>query len=143
MKASPIAARICVYNGLYAEKVIYLRSGMDIDFAIRWKWYFEYLAALVKVHHPKRKVEFDFGPQDVRLGQEWKDWHTDNLLRNRKAKLKKLETGIVDDDLFGFASQEHKAKIDSVKREIEQLENGTYPIPEFPEYVNEIKQWIK
>ena len=122
MKASPIAARILVYNGLYAEKVIYLRSGMDVDFAVRWRWYFDYLAALIKVHHPKRKVELYVGPQTVKLGQEWKDFHTANLLRHRRAKLKKLEMGIVEDDLFGFASQEHKVKIDSVKRDIEQWE---------------------
>lgn len=72
MKTFLIAARILVYNGSHAEKVIYLRTGMDVDFAIRWRWYFDYLAALVKVHHPKRKVELYIGPQNVKLGQESK-----------------------------------------------------------------------
>lgn len=143
MKASSICARILIYDGLYPEKVIYLRSGMDIDFAVRWRWYFDYLAALVKVHHPKRKVELSVGVQDVLLGQEWIDFRTANLLKNRRAKLKRLEMEIVEDDLFNFKSQDHQTKISKVKKEIEQLENGTYPIPVFPEYVNEIKKWIK
>lgn len=50
---------------------------------------------------------------------------------------------IYDNDLFNFAIQENKNKIAKTKKEIEMLENGTYPIPEFPEYINEIKKWIR
>ena len=142
MEKKPICARILLYDGLHAYRVIYLRSGMNVDFAVRWRWYFDYLAALVKVHHPKRKVELYVGAQDVKLGKEWRAYRTANLLRHRRNKLKELETKNVVDDLFGYSTQERNEDIARVKKDIEQLENGTYPIPEFPEYVNEVKQWI-
>lgn len=142
MKKHPIAARILVYAGVHPFKVVYLRSGMDVDFAVRWRWYFEYLAARVKVANPRRKVELYIGKQDVLLGEVWVEYHKKNLLKHRRAKLAKLEKGVVEDDLFGFNAEKNREQIQKVKDDIAQLENGTYPIVKFPEYVNHIKDWI-
>ena len=38
------------------EEVVYYRI-QPIDSWSRWVWYYEYLAALLKVHNPKRKVK--------------------------------------------------------------------------------------
>lgn len=142
MKPSLFFAKILLYDGHYPDRVIYLRTHMTIDQVIKWRWYFEYLQALVKVRHPRRKVELTIGPSDTKLGQEWKEFHTANLLRHRKAKLKKLMNEKVQDDLFHFHSEERAESIRKVKMEIAQLEQGIYPIVEFPDYVNLIKQYI-
>ena len=141
-----IYARILVYGykSHTAERVVYLRTGMEVDFAVRWRWWFEYLAALVKVHHPHRKVELSVGQQTVLLGEEWKAERTRNLLKDRRARLKRLEGEVVAPvDLFGFAEQAHEDKIAKCREDIRRLEAGTYHIPDFPDYRNEIKDCVK
>lgn len=128
------------YN--HVEEVVYYRSGMTPDFIGRWIWYFEYLAALVKVRNPRRNVEFFRGPQDVLLGKEWHEYRRLAMIKSRNIKLKKLEKGIVDDDLFGFKSQDNEAKKSEVIKQLDALERDKFPIPEFPEYINKIKKWI-
>lgn len=45
-------------NYSHIDDVVYYHSGMSADFVQRWLWFFEYLAARVKVANPKRKVVF-------------------------------------------------------------------------------------
>ncbi len=129
-------------NYFHIEDVVYYRSGMAPDFVVRWLWYFEYLAALVKVKNPKRKVEFIKGSQDILVGSEWHEHRRAALLKSRKTKLKKLEKGVIDDDLFGFKSQDNEIEKAEVRQQIESLENDEFPIDEFPEYINKIKEYI-
>ena len=124
------------------EEVIYFRSGMSADFVTRWSWYFEYLAALVKVANPRRKVELYKGPQDLLLGREWHEHRRAALLKSKESKLKKLSIGVVDDDLFHFKSQDNEKKKQQVQSEIEALIRDEYPIDEFPEYRNKIKKFL-
>lgn len=124
------------------EEVIYFRSGMSVDFVTRWSWYFEYLAALVKVANPRIKVELYKGPQDVMLGKEWHEHRREALLKSRKTKLKKLSIGVVDDDLFHFKSQDNEKEKQKVQSQIEFLIRDEYPIAEFPEYRNKIKKFL-
>lgn len=49
---------------------------------------------------------------------------------------------VVDDDLFGFKSQDNEAKKAKVSAEIDALVKDTYPISEFPEYINKIKDYV-
>lgn len=126
----------------HIDDVVYYRSGMSPDFVVRWMWYFEYLAALVKVNNPRRKVEFYNGPQDVLVGKEWHEYRRGVLLKSRMAKLKKLEKGVVDDDLFHFKSEDNERKKAEVKAQLESLERDEFPIPEFPEYINKIKEYL-
>ncbi len=127
----------------HIEDVVYYRSGMSPDFVTRWLWYFEYLAALVKVHNPRRRVELVKGPTDILLGKEWHDYRREVLLKSRRMKLKKLEKGVIDDDLFHFKSQDNAAERAKVQSQIDALERDEFPIPEFPEYVNKIKQYTE
>ena len=124
------------------EEVVYFRSGMTADFLTRWLWYFEYLASLVKVANPHRRVVFYKGPHDVKLGKEWHEFRRAQLLKSRTIKLNKLENAIIDDDLFHFESQDHEKRKQNVRNEIEQLNRDEYQIDEFPEYINKIKLWI-
>lgn len=126
----------------HIDDVVYYRSGMTSDFVVRWLWYFEYLAALVKVNNPHRKVEFYKGPQNILLGKEWYEYRRQTLLKSRARELKQLEQGVVDDDLFHFKSQDNEAKKQQVLAQIDALERNEYPISEFPEYINKIKEYV-
>lgn len=126
----------------HIDDVVYYRSGMSPDFVTRWLWYFDYLAALVKVHNPRRRVELVKGPTDILLGKEWHEYRRGVLLKSRQIKLKKLDKGVVDDDLFGFKSQDNETEKAKVRQQIEALEKDEFPIPEFPEYINKIKQYV-
>jgi hypothetical protein len=130
-------------NYTHIDDVVYYRSGLSPDFITRWLWYFEYLAALVKVNNPHRKVEFFKGPQDVLLGKEWHEHRRNAILKSRLTKLKKLEKGVVDDDLFHFKSQDNEAEKRRVLSQIDDLEKDKYPIDEFPENINKIKNYIR
>lgn len=126
----------------HVKDVVYYRSGMTPDFVVRWLWYFEYLQALIKVHHPKLNVGMIRGPQNVMLGKEWHEHRRQALLKSKQSKLKKLQMGVVDDDLFHFKSQENEKKIEQVKKQIEALERDEHPIEEFPEYINKVKRYL-
>lgn len=129
-------------NPYHVDDVVYYRSGMTADFAVRWNWYFEYLAALIKVRNPKRSVFMYGGRQDILLGKDWHEYRREVLLKSRQRKLKQLEGPVIDDDLFGFKSQDNEAKKAKVMAEIDSLLKDQYPIVEFPEYINKIKEYV-
>lgn len=129
-------------NYSHIDDVVYYRSGMSPDFVRRWLWFFEYLSARIKVAHPRRKVVFYKGPQDIMLGREWHEYRRCVMMKSCNTKLKKLEKGIVNDDLFHFASQDNDRKISEVKTKLASLEEDNFPIPDFPEYINKIKQYV-
>ena len=129
-------------NRYHVDDVVYYRSGMSADFAVRWNWYFEYLAALIKVKNPKRAVFMYGGKQDILLGREWHEYRREVLLKSRQRKLKQLEGPVIDDDLFGFKSQDNEAKKAKVMAEIDSILKDEYPIAEFPEYINKIKVYL-
>lgn len=122
--------------------VVYYRSGMTPDFVARWRWYFDFLAALVKVANPRRRVEIWSGPVDIMLGDEWHQHRRAAMLKSRAIKLKQLRNFTPSNDLFGFAMADHERQVSEVQRQIELLERDEYPIAEFPEYINLIKPYI-
>lgn len=126
----------------HIDDVVYYRSGMSPDFIQRWQWFFEYIAARVKVANPHRKVEFYKGPQTILLGHEWHEYRRSVLLKTRYSKLKKLVNVSVPADLFGFAQEDHNNKIASLKHQLVLLDSDNFPIPEFPVYINKIKNYI-
>lgn len=126
----------------HIDDVVYYRSGMSPDFIERWLWFFEYLAARIKVANPRRKVEFYKGPQEIKLGREWHEYRRGVMMKSRTTKLKQLEKGVVDDDLFHFKSEDNERKKAEVKAQLESLERDEFSIPEFPEYINKIKEYL-
>ena len=137
-----ICVKINLSNGCWVEEVIYYQYALPLRIVERWKWYFEYLAALVKVHNPRRKVELVICAQEYNSVEDYISERTKNLLRAKKVKLKRTRTGI-EDDLFGFAKAEREKLTDKVQREIEALERGEINFYVPPEYINKIKKWIK
>lgn len=129
-------------NYTHIDDVIYYRSGMTPDFVDRWMWFYEYLAARVKVANPRRRVEIYHGPSDILLGKAWHDYRRLALLKSRKIKLKQLQKITPDGDLFGFAQADHEQRLCAVQQQILELEHDDYPIPGFSEYINKIKDYI-
>ena len=129
-------------NYSHIDDVVYYRSGMSPDFVQRWLWFFEYLSARVKVANPRRKVELYKGTQDIMLGSEWHEYRRNVMMKSCNTKLKQLEKGVINDDLFHFASQDNDRKISEVRSKLASLAKDEFPIQEFPEYINKIKNYI-
>ena len=143
-KLSGIAVKINLYKGLWVEEVIYYRYNQPLQLVQRWMWYFEYLAALVKVHNPHRKVELIICSQDYMLcGEDYISEKTKNLLRAKKRKLKQTKHGYYEDDLFGFTKAERENKISDIQEEIDALERGEFRYYVPPTEINNIKKWIR
>lgn len=142
IQPSWICVKITVYKGYYADKVVYYRGQISIDMLEKWRWYFEYLAARIKVKHPRRKVELTIGRQTLLLGDEYVQEKIKNLLRHRRAKLQKLINTPVASDLFNDNQIDLEKKIEQTRAEIAALERGEYTGWVPPYYINEIKQWI-
>lgn len=139
-----VAVKIVIYTGCLADATIYYRYDMPMRVVEKWKWYFDYLAALVKHANPRRKVELIICAQQSCLcGADYVSERTKNLLRSKNIKLKKLRMGEIEDDLFGLAKADNDAKIESVRREIEALERGKFNYYVPPTYINKIKSYIK
>lgn len=136
-----MCVKITVYNEQLADEVVYYQYKLPTAIIFKWRWYFEYLAARIKVKNPQRKVELIIVPQDLLAGQEYVEEKTKNLLRKKRSQIKALGKPI-QDDLFGFHSEETKAKIERLNGEIADLENGVfnYYVPET--YINKVKKWI-
>lgn len=137
-----VCVKISVYKGCWVDEVVYYRYKLPLWIVEKWKWYFEYLAARIKVKNPKRKVELIIVACDGTCGQDYISEHAKNLLKAKKIKLKKLRTGRYEDDLFGFAKAERNEKEQAVMEEIAALERGefNYWVPAI--YINKIKNWI-
>ena len=142
IQPSWICVKITVYKGYHADKVVYYRGQISIDMLEKWRWYFEYLAARIKVKHPRRKVELTIGRQTLLLGDEYVQERIKNLLRHRRAKLQKLINTPVASDLFNDNQIDLEKKIEQTRAEIAALERGEYTGWVPPYYINEIKQWI-
>ncbi len=123
------------------ERVIYYRL-QPISSWSRWVWYYEYLVALVKVRHPRRKVTLYMGNIKYVSREDYIKKRMDDILRAKRGQLKKLLNQPINDDLFGFTSEAHNKKIETVRGAIKALERGevNFYVPEY--YINEIKQWI-
>lgn len=124
------------------EEVVYYRRQMSLDFFIRWMWYFEYLAALVKVHNPHRRVELYAGSDEYLPEKEEIEKKAKSLLSRKLGQIKRLKGEVVQDDLFGFAQEKHNQKIERVQGEIESLQRGENNFFYMTEYKNTIKKWI-
>ena len=94
------------------------------------------------MNNPHRRVDLYVGPQTLRQGQDYVKHKIETLLRAKRARLKK-ECRPVDDDLFGYRSEEQRKRIDALYRDIDKLERGEYDgyVPSV--YINNIKLWIR
>lgn len=124
------------------EETIYYRQKLPLDLLCSYKWYFEWLAALVKAAHPHRRVILEYFDTTCPCGQDFIDKMLPKRLAAKRKELAKW-TRERQDDLFGFASSRAKEKAEKIRKEIALLENGTYTGPYVPpSYINSVRRWV-
>lgn len=137
--------KITLYKGCRPDEVMYYNYAVPHQVFVRYKWYFEYLAALVKVANPKEKVELlmnQLGNDDPFLAGEWYiEKKTASLLKAKRSQLKGLCNKRFDDDLFSFKGQEVEEKKERLRGEIEALERGEFNYWYPPTYINKVKRF--
>lgn len=124
-------------------EVVYYRRGMNIDFVLRWRWYFEYLAARLKVLFPREKVELLCGRIDLLTPDAYISKKRESLLKAKKGQLKRLNNEPDELDLFDIAINKKRDKIERIENEIKKLENGEiiFWVPE--NYKNLMHKYLK
>lgn len=68
--------------------VYYTRRDMTIDFFHRWKWYFEYRYALLKVKYPRAYIKLEYDRYELTLPEE--EYKT--KMRNKLISAKRMVT---------------------------------------------------
>lgn len=133
---------ICKKYNSNVDDVIYYRNWITVEMAEKWRWYFDYLTAIVKVKNPKYKIMLLIGIQDLKQGDEYVCMKSKTLLSSKKAQLKKILAEPAEIDLFDYKKERRDQKIKKLRAEIEALERGefNYYIP--PTYINKVKQYI-
>lgn len=126
------------------ENVVYYNREIPYHIFQKYLWYFELLAAKVKVAFPKRKVWLEYFDDILPTKDEYISKKRKTLLSAKKGKLTKLhnELLVADNDLFGLSKEKINNKINRVQNEIKDLESGKiiFHVPYL--YKNEIKKFI-
>ena len=115
------------------DEVIYFRYGIDINTFSRWKWYFEYLVAKIKINYPKSKVFFEYGEQNLIFGNEYILKKKKDLLIRKEINLKKIEG---DKKLMLFEDELSTSKKNRLIQEIKDLKNNEFNFYIPDEYIN-------
>lgn len=138
-----ICVKITICKGVCDYDVIYYRNKLPLWIVEQWRWYFDYLAALVKVNNPRLKVELTICAQTLKQGQEYIEEKTKTLLRAKKAKLKKLQSQPVQDDLFHFERERCEKAIQGLREAVSALVRGEFNYYVPVTHINKIKNYIK
>lgn len=69
----------------------YYRNDMTVQFYHRWKWYFDYRAALLKVKHPKSFVSLYQGAYDYVLPEVEYRTKLENKIRAAKGRITEFD----------------------------------------------------
>ena len=137
-----ICIKIMVYDKCHVEEVVYYRNKLPMWIVEQWRWYFEYLAARIKVTHPRRKVELVICAQTLLQGEEYIAVKSASLLKAKKGQLKRLQERPVVPDLFGFSQEVRTKKIEALESEIQALERGEFNYYVPVTNINKVKQWM-
>ena len=145
--------RIQIFDG-NVRKQLYFRRGMTYKFMAKWRWYFDYRAALVKVQNPKVKVHFTLNRYEYIPPVEVLEKRLKNLVKGKKAAITKYKNKIVkvkkvyqntrlfpieDDTKWGKVQEKLKRLEHQLKQAEQALEKfyaGKYKIPENVESCN-------
>ena len=73
------------------RKCVYFRNEMKVDFFQRWKWFFEYRAALLRVKYPKAFIEYTHSPYEYVLPEEKYREKVKNQYLSDKCQLTKFQ----------------------------------------------------
>ncbi|MBA4304637.1 MAG: hypothetical protein C0424_10470 [Sphingobacteriaceae bacterium] len=105
-------------------------SDMRFELLCKWRWYFEYRAALLKVQHPRHEVVQRWGSQEPTKKTE--DQIKANLIAAKKRKITELSNKLelarkhwnqlfsIEDDPI---HKKHAAKIERLRMELQEFIN--------------------
>lgn len=135
------------YRSHLVEETVYYRYKVPFEHTIRFRWYFDWLAALVKAGHPHRTVRLEILRRDensVLCGEDFLKKALPDKIKALKAKItaernKASRTA----DLFGFAGEKADEKIRAYQERISAYEKGEYDGYVPPTYINRVKKWIQ
>ena len=100
-------------------EVHYFRNEMRVEFFQKWKWYFEYRAALLKVKFPRAYVKLDTGPYEYVLPEDkYRDKIRNNYLSDKRQLTK------------------FKNQLNSIRKNWNEL----FPIEENPDWIKVTKK---
>jgi len=111
-------------------KCVYYKDAMTVNFFYRWKWFFDYRAALLRVKHPKAYIEITSGPYQYTPPEEEVAKLIADKIRGKKAMITKVENRINQakqewNELFPIEENMHyqKAlfKLETLNKELQEL----------------------
>lgn len=114
-----ICVKITIRKGCNDWEVIYYRNKLPMWIIEQWRWYFDYLAALVKVNNPRLKVELTTCAQTLKQGQEYieeirhfiaamnKQFEQGGILISR-IRFHRSETGTVEDIYIDYEERDNQ-----------------------------------
>ena len=122
-----------IYSGKQAggNPCVYYKTGLTFAIIVKWSWYFEYRAALIKVVNPRFKVDLDIKGYDYVEPKQEKEKKMRDKIKGKKATITKFENILkkAKDEwnyLFPIEDDEHyiKAvdKLERLKCELRNLE---------------------
>ena len=100
-------------------EVRYFRNEMTVEFYQKWKWYFEYRAALLRVKFPKAYIKLETGPYEYVLPEDKYKEKIKNRYLSDKRQLTKF-----------------KNKLNSIRKNWNEL----FPIEENPDWIKVTKK---
>lgn len=100
-------------------EVHYFRNEMRVEFYQKWKWYFEYRAALLRVKFPKAYIKLETGPYEYVLPEDKYQEKVKNRYLSDKRQLTKF-----------------KNQLNSIRKNWNEL----FPIEENPDWIKVTKR---
>ncbi len=76
--------------------VVYYKSDMTFDFFMKWKWFFEYRAALLRVKEPRAYIEYSHGSYEYIIPKEIYRVKLENMIRAAKSQRTQVSRAIRD-----------------------------------------------
>ncbi len=76
--------------------VVYYKTDMTFEFFMKWKWYFEYRAALLRVKEPRAYVEYIHGNYEYILPEDIYRAKLKNLIRAAKSERTQVRRAIAN-----------------------------------------------
>ena len=121
------------FGGKFVKKLRW--EGYRLDWSVKWRWYFEYRAALLKVQYPRYFVECKWGPFTPEVVKDIKVVETNKLkkdittakrmrtkFKNAIQKYKDIQATILIPDWENPAYLKALAKFEFYSNKLEELQ---------------------
>ena len=127
---------------------VYFRKDMTYAFFMKWKWYFEYRAALLKVKNPKTPVELYITSYEYELPRDIYEKRLKSIIKSRKGSLttfnRKLDSAKKNwNSLFPIENDPNYCKVIQKQQRLEkELKMAQEKLEHFNSYKEEIDSKI-